>query len=572
MREAAESYDGYRLVHAATTYTLWDADMIMGCVCDDGWTGYDCSERECPRGDDPLTTGGADEVQTFKCVCSSGCSSGTFRFTFRGAVSTALAVTATLADLETALEAMSTIDIVTLSWSVAGGTGNAATAALCHASDNRTAAITFNSESGDLPLLLATDDSNDIALTMAEGTKGTKENATCNNRGFCTSDALSEYGGTCNCVDLGIIAFNSSNGAGALGDRGDCGVLATGVTIANCPLSSFTTTGTDFCSGHGTCSTSNKTCTCFPGWKGHNCELRGCPMGRAWFDEATSSNTAHADAECSLRGRCDSGTGKCTCQEGFEGSACQRLSCPRPGGNECSNNGRCVSMRELGAAQENAVVYGADPNTVTVWDADKVQGCMCDTYSVDYTVYGQGNPAGTAGGDGTDFVGYDCSQRSCRKGPRTGCETAFEKQRLVCTATEGSFTVTFKGIATASIAYNATKETVEAALEAHKHIGDVTVTFSTGSVACTNNGSNNLEIEFLTELGDVPQVTATPTGNGTSVSISTVTAGTKIEYECSDNGYCDRKTGLCHCFEGYLSSDGNGAQGTRGDCGYKMSV
>ena len=33
----------------------WDATKIQGCKCDGGWEGYDCSERMCPRGDDPLT-------------------------------------------------------------------------------------------------------------------------------------------------------------------------------------------------------------------------------------------------------------------------------------------------------------------------------------------------------------------------------------------------------------------------------------------------------------------------------------------------------------------------------------
>ena len=36
-------------------YDLWDADMNQACVCDPGFAGNDCSERLCPRGDDPLT-------------------------------------------------------------------------------------------------------------------------------------------------------------------------------------------------------------------------------------------------------------------------------------------------------------------------------------------------------------------------------------------------------------------------------------------------------------------------------------------------------------------------------------
>lgn len=35
----------------------WDADLIFGCSCDSGFSGYNCNERLCPVGDDPLTTG-----------------------------------------------------------------------------------------------------------------------------------------------------------------------------------------------------------------------------------------------------------------------------------------------------------------------------------------------------------------------------------------------------------------------------------------------------------------------------------------------------------------------------------
>lgn len=61
-------------------YNRWDADKHQSCVCDPGFTGVDCSQRQCPRGDDPLTPalarwcGGQAcswEIQSF-CIPSAG--------------------------------------------------------------------------------------------------------------------------------------------------------------------------------------------------------------------------------------------------------------------------------------------------------------------------------------------------------------------------------------------------------------------------------------------------------------------------------------------------------------------
>lgn len=55
----------------------WDAYKTMRCVCDRGYSGYDCGDRICPTGDDILTTclDGASDVQTIEIV-SSGPFSG----------------------------------------------------------------------------------------------------------------------------------------------------------------------------------------------------------------------------------------------------------------------------------------------------------------------------------------------------------------------------------------------------------------------------------------------------------------------------------------------------------------
>lgn len=44
MRDAAALVDGVNF-EIEGVYEGWDADMIHGCVCDEGWEAYDCSLR-----------------------------------------------------------------------------------------------------------------------------------------------------------------------------------------------------------------------------------------------------------------------------------------------------------------------------------------------------------------------------------------------------------------------------------------------------------------------------------------------------------------------------------------------
>jgi hypothetical protein len=55
-------------VNALTTgsYLLWDGDKSMSCKCDPGYGAADCSERQCPKGDDPLTTNTGESTTTAK--------------------------------------------------------------------------------------------------------------------------------------------------------------------------------------------------------------------------------------------------------------------------------------------------------------------------------------------------------------------------------------------------------------------------------------------------------------------------------------------------------------------------
>ena len=39
------------------SYYLWDVDVTMGCACDEGYQGADCSFKTCKAGIDPLYSG-----------------------------------------------------------------------------------------------------------------------------------------------------------------------------------------------------------------------------------------------------------------------------------------------------------------------------------------------------------------------------------------------------------------------------------------------------------------------------------------------------------------------------------
>ena len=51
-------------------------------------------------------------------------------------------------------------------------------------------------------------------------------------------------------------------------------------------------------------------CTCDAEYQGADCSEKICPFGHAWSDEATATDVAHAEAECSNRGICNRKNGE----------------------------------------------------------------------------------------------------------------------------------------------------------------------------------------------------------------------------------------------------------------------
>lgn len=105
----------------ATSYTYgqdpneartWDAERIHGCICDPGHTGYDCSLKTCPTGDDPATFDDHVEVQLMTCNADSG----SFTLTFRQQTTGLLYANSTADDIRDALMELSSFSAGGVTW------------------------------------------------------------------------------------------------------------------------------------------------------------------------------------------------------------------------------------------------------------------------------------------------------------------------------------------------------------------------------------------------------------------------------------------------------------------------
>ena len=216
------------------TYTGWDAAKIRTCHCKAAdsvpdrqpglpftdtdnlrgvykeartdFAGYTCGQMLCPTGDNVMTDGD-NEVQTVACAASAGW----FTLQFRGQRTTKLQWTATAAEVEAALELLSTVHDVEVTY--ADAVSDSACLGAGHSF-----AVEFVSERGDLPRLRL---GGTAATSMSVSeVHGTTEDVECSQHGICNRDI-----GQCRCFH----GFGSSDGkskAGTVagpGDRGDCG-------------------------------------------------------------------------------------------------------------------------------------------------------------------------------------------------------------------------------------------------------------------------------------------------------------------------------------------------------------
>ena len=159
LREAAKEYNGWSLNHT-TTYTSWDADSTVGCFCDPGYSGYDCSKKLCDFGVDPRDSSpynGYEKVYLV-CVCDDTCA-GKFKLRFKGRNALSyLTVDSVASDVISHITSTGAYYTQTTAYgsispiSVTVGSGGSSTT-LCAESTTRTTEIQFIRNTGDMPAL-----------------------------------------------------------------------------------------------------------------------------------------------------------------------------------------------------------------------------------------------------------------------------------------------------------------------------------------------------------------------------------------------------------------------------------
>ena len=184
----------------------------MAIQLDEGYTGYDCSDKLCATGDNPDTIDQIDEEQIIWCqdtVADVTKQDAEYVIlTFRGEKTAQIPGNSNAATVKAKLEALTGIETVDVALIDPSSPDQ-----MCTPSGNKFL-IKFRTEHGNLPMLklLKSQDINGFDIQLYKD--GTKEQVECSDRGICDRTT-----GKCQC----FTGYGASDNMGGPGANRNCG-------------------------------------------------------------------------------------------------------------------------------------------------------------------------------------------------------------------------------------------------------------------------------------------------------------------------------------------------------------
>ena len=284
LRFASIHYQQLNNNQIITPYNNWDADRITGCICDDGYEGFQCQYKSCPKGDDP-STAGVSEIQGIDCQCDHCNTTDGIYLTIHGITTDLIPYSATKELVSYYIAKSKAMEQFSLHMS--GGhqlcTATGTTTILTYLLPQHTPPpmrVTSSSSTSGSPTILHvfTGGASSILNTSITSQISTKESVECSNHGVCDYTT-----GICTCSPN----YSSSDGLGSMGTRMDCGIYTSSIhtytqlnttytvnaygtinvttenvtVVTKCPF-----TNNAVCSGQGTCNVTTGLCTCYSGF------------------------------------------------------------------------------------------------------------------------------------------------------------------------------------------------------------------------------------------------------------------------------------------------------------------
>lgn len=303
-------------------------------------------------------------------------------------------------------------------------------------------------------------------------------------------------------------------------------------------------------------------------------KIGSCPFDKPYASPIRNPNEDSDEEirvflECSGQGDCDRTTGSCVCFDGYEGVACQRMSCP----NLCSGHGICDPVNLLGLDQsliDNNYIHETVNNDYKLWDKSNSYACVCDA----------------------EWTGYDCSLRKCPTGyvASSDCDAPSQSTQtikftiknetkthaylyytdyyyreystdLIDLTDEESWRRALYTLPAGSIDIASVDLTSSPTTQGSK-AGNYTVSIKFGKHQ--TGRQPQIKVIGTKELDEKPYSTGSDTKSGYKGMSKEVKKDQAlyegiVGYEntgippisCSGNGLCNPTTGLCDCFLGY---------------------